>query len=199
MEGRNINFGIKFQGETLSIDKGDLFFDVYSDEYLALISYYGRVKYTEKEALNKIKEFKRLLGSNIKTNKEGGINAWAQIGDYVVLLSFRDSMFENKPYVSDIIISNRSASRKSKIREKLLGDPNAKVQPPEGYENLSLDPKVVHKEYYDQQAKDLIAYNAPEAKAERERKKKAKEELRQQAIEKTKLASKDSEPKPKEK
>ena len=191
-----VDFGIKFNGKTLKIDRGDIQFDIYNDEYLALISYYGRVKYTEKEALNKIKEFKRLLGSNIKPNKEGGIKAWAQIGDYVVLLSFRDSMFENKPYVSDLIISNRSANRKSKIREKLLGDPNAKVQPPEGYEHLSLDPRVVNKEYYDQLDKAREEYNTPEAKAEREEKRRIKEVLRKQAFEKAGLTPKISETEP---
>ena len=199
MEGRNINFGIKFQGETLYIDNGDLFFDVYDDDFLASVSYYGRVTYTEEEALKRVEKFKNFLGASIRPNSEKKIGAWGQVGDYGIQLSFKNSMNEEKPYVSRFSVFNRSGEYKSKIRERLLGNPDAKVLPPEGYEHLSLDPKVVHKEYYDQQAKDLIAYNAPEAKAERERKKKAKEELRQQAIEKTKLASKDSESKPKEK
>ncbi len=191
-----VDFSIECKGCVLKLDNGDIQFDVYDDEYLARISYYGRKRYTAVEAKKKVAEFKTILGDSLRPNSEKGMKAWGQIGDYGIYLSFSDSMFDDGTVVSRFGISNRTGETASKIRSLLTADPNAKVQPPEGYEHLSLDPRVVNKEYYDQLDKAREEYNTPEAKAEREEKRRIKEVLRKQAFEKAGLTPKISETEP---
>ncbi len=137
----DVELSIKFNDQTLKLDKGDIQFTTHDSEQINLISYYGRAFYTEPEAVKKVGEFKKLFQPFIKPNQEEKIGAWAQVGDYGVYLSFSSSMNDEKPYILRFGIYDRSGKTKPTIGGRLAKDSDTKVKPPEGYKHLSLDPK----------------------------------------------------------
>jgi len=163
-----------------TLTSGDIQFSVSKGYTLEMISFYGRENLSYEEAQARNEQFIDTFGSyeNIRKIQKGAIyktkdgspfnfhseknNSGVFLDDYKFLLAFSRSGIEGKPFVERFTLSNSFST----YREG-LSRVGGQLQPPTGYEHLSLDPQIANKEYYDL-ARRAEEYNRPEEQATRE-------------------------------
>ena len=157
------------------LTKGDIQFTIIGDYKMSSVSFYGREGLTEDEANQRILQFANLFKNDdvnvgIIKRKEGRYNfresaicSGVKFDNSKVIYSFGASGNIEKPLSERVTIGLLSSQTRGVARRV-----GGKIQPPEGYEHLSLDPRVVNKKYYDDLARRAEEYNRPESQAARE-------------------------------
>jgi len=143
-----VSFGIRLHadGEILHFGKGDVQFEVLNDHILVLLMFYGRENRTVEEAEQKTETFARIFGDSItkksvvrhfeatgRVDHSDAVNH-ARLSDFSIFYNFGDSYDRDEPMLERFSISLKSKIAK---RGKRL---DSKIEPPEGYEHISLEP-----------------------------------------------------------
>lgn len=180
---RQMNVHVKIRkqegGEILDLGIGDVEFSLRDGHLLDLISFYGREYRAVEEVEKKSDVFSRILGSTVRqrakiswfeveqTEDYSGrkidppevtrqvddkdAENGAKIGDLSIVYSFRSANSREKPMVERLSIALRSP-------EAMKGRPlKTKIEPPAGYEYVSLEPALVESAPLPTAARDELA------------------------------------------